>query len=96
MTCNADGKGKADAADPIDRLSARPDFRRSSTLAPRTGGQTITKEMNLPPTFMAVGDDDKFGAMLASHYLALDAGVSTEIHIYAKTARLRLQREHHR
>jgi endo-1,4-beta-xylanase len=88
LTCDADGKGNAEAEDPVDRLSARPDFQAlvySGPLGIR--GQTITKEMNLPPTFIAVGDTDNFAPMLASHYLALrSAGVSADLHIYAKTA----------
>jgi acetyl esterase/lipase len=88
MVCNADGKGKEDADDPVERENARPDFQAlvySGPLGIR--GQTITKESNLPPTFIAVGDEDgnKFAPMLAKHYLALkDAGVSAELHIYAK------------
>jgi endo-1,4-beta-xylanase len=87
MTCNAEGKGNSEASDPVDQASARPDFQAliySGPLGIRN--QTITKEMHLPPTFIAVGDTDNFGPMLASHYLALrGAGVSTELHIYAKT-----------
>ncbi len=89
MVCNADGKGKEDSDDPVERQSARPDFQAlvySGPLGIR--GQTITKDMNLPPTFIAVGDEDgnHFATMLAKHYLALkDAGVSAELHIYAKT-----------
>jgi acetyl esterase/lipase len=87
LTSAADGKGNSAASDPVEQVSARPDFQAliySGPLGVR--GQTITKEMNLPPTFIAVGDTDNFGPMLASHYLALrGAGVSTEIHIYAKT-----------
>jgi endo-1,4-beta-xylanase len=88
MVTNADGKGKEDADDPIDRESARPDFQAlvySGPLGIRN--QTITKEMNFPPTFIAVGDEDNnhFQTMLAKHYLALkDSGVSAELHIYAK------------
>jgi endo-1,4-beta-xylanase len=88
LVCNADGKGKGDADDAVERVSARPDFQAlvySGPLGIR--GQSITKEMNLPPTFIAVGDEDgnHFATMLAKHYLALkDAGVSCELHIYAK------------
>jgi acetyl esterase/lipase len=88
MTCNADGKGNSEASDPVDQVSARPDFQAliySGPLGIR--GQTITKEMNMPPTFIAVGDQDnnRFQTMLAEHYLALHAvGVPAELHIYAK------------
>jgi acetyl esterase/lipase len=88
LVCDADGKGKDDSDDRVERQSARPDFQGlvySGPLGIR--GQTITKEMNLPPTFIAVGDEDgnHFAPMLAKHYLALkDAGVSAELHVYAK------------
>jgi len=86
-TCNADGKGKEDAKDPIDRLNGRPDFQALIYSGPGgIRGQTITKETILPPTFIAVGDDDRLALVLANHYLALkNAGVSAEIHTYAKT-----------
>jgi acetyl esterase/lipase len=87
---NADGgKGKDEADDPVERQSARPDFQALIYAGPLgIRGQTITKEMNLPPTFIAVGDEDgnHFQTMLVNHYLALkNAGVSAELHVYAKT-----------
>jgi endo-1,4-beta-xylanase len=85
MVCNRDGKGKEDAADPVDRLSARPDFQAliySGPLGIR--GASVTKEM--PPTFILVGDNDKAALWLVPHYLALrKARVSSELHVYAKT-----------
>jgi endo-1,4-beta-xylanase len=86
-TSSTEGKGKDDAADPIERQSARPDFQSLIYSGPGgIRGQTITKEMNLPPTFIAVGDDDRLALVSANHYLALkNAGVSAEIHTYAKT-----------
>jgi len=40
----------------------------------------------MPPTFIAVGDNDQFVVMLTNHYLALKkAGVSAELHVYANT-----------
>jgi endo-1,4-beta-xylanase len=85
IVSNDPGKGKEDAADPIDRLSARPDFRAliySGPLGVRN--QEVTKEM--PPTFMAVGDKDGAATWMAEHYLALKkAGVTAELHIYADT-----------
>ncbi|HEX3149618.1 MAG TPA: alpha/beta hydrolase [Gemmataceae bacterium] len=85
MVCNASGKGAEDAADPIDRLSAKPDFQAlvySGPLGIR--GVEVTKEM--PPTFILVGDNDGAGTWLVNHYLALKkVGVSSELHVYAKT-----------
>ena len=44
----------------------------------------VTKEY--PPTFILVGDNDPAGNWLVNHYLALKkAGVSSELHVYAKT-----------
>jgi endo-1,4-beta-xylanase len=84
LTCSAPGKGKEDAADPIEHENARPDFQAliySGPLGIR--GATVSKDM--PPTFMLVGDNDNAATWLASHYLALKkAGVSSELHIYAK------------
>jgi acetyl esterase/lipase len=85
IVCNDPGKGKDDAADPIDRLSARPDFQvliYSGPLGVRN--QTVTKEM--PPTFMVVGDKDGAAQWLTEHYLALKkAGVPAELHVYVNT-----------
>ena len=85
MVCNAPAKGADDAADPIDRLSARPDFQAlvySGPLGIR--GATVTKDM--PPTFLLVGDNDGAATVLVNHYLALKkAGVSSELHVYANT-----------
>jgi acetyl esterase/lipase len=84
MVCNAAEKGKEDAPDPIDRLSAKPDFQAliySGPLGIR--GQPVTKE--LPPTFMVVGDIDGAATWLIDHAAALKkVGVSCELHVYAK------------
>lgn len=86
LTCRKAGKGDDTAADPIDRESAVPKFQAlvySGPLGIR--GATITKE-NTPPTFIAVGEDDGAAAWLVQHYLdAKKAGVSAELHVYAKT-----------
>jgi acetyl esterase/lipase len=83
MVCNEPGKGKEDAADPVDRESARPDFQAlvySGPLGIR--GATATKDM--PSAFILVGDTDNASTWLVNHYLALKkAGVSTELHVYA-------------
>lgn len=85
IVCNDAGKGKEDATDPIDRLSARPDFQALIYSGPLgVKNQAVTKEM--PLTFMAVGDQDGGAVWMAEHYLALKkAGVPTELHIYANT-----------
>jgi acetyl esterase/lipase len=85
MVSNAADKGTPDAADPVDRLSAKPDFQAlvySGPLGIRNAN--VTKE--LPPTFILVGDSDNAATWLVNHYLALKkAGVSTELHVYANT-----------
>jgi endo-1,4-beta-xylanase len=86
LTCRAAGKGDAAAADPVDRESGMPNFQAliySGPLGVR--GAAVTKE-NTPPTFIAVGEDDGAAAWLVQHYLdARKAGVSAELHVYAKT-----------
>jgi acetyl esterase/lipase len=86
MVCRKAEQGDAKAADPIDRESAAPNFQAlvySGPLGIR--GQTITKE-NTPPTWIVVGEDDRAAAWLVQHYLdAKKAGVSAELHVYAKT-----------
>ena len=82
--CNAPGKGRADAPDPIDRENARPDFEALIYSGP-LGVRDTPVTQGTPPTFMVVGDNDGAATWLASHYLALKkAHVSAELHIYAK------------
>jgi endo-1,4-beta-xylanase len=78
-------KGKEDAPDPVDRLSARPDFQALVYSGPLgIVKQTATKD--LPPTFILVGDNDNAVRWLVPHYLALRAAkVPAELHVYAKT-----------
>jgi acetyl esterase/lipase len=84
MVCNNFDSGKPEATDPVERASSRPDFQ--ALVYPGPGGirgATVRKDM--PPTFIVVGDQDNFAAFLANHYLALRAaGVSAELHVYAK------------
>jgi endo-1,4-beta-xylanase len=84
LVCGKAEKGKEDAADPVDRLSARPDFQALIYSGPQgITGQAVTKDV--PPTFIVVGDADNAATWLAQHYLALKkAGVSSELHVYAK------------
>jgi endo-1,4-beta-xylanase len=85
MVCRNPDKGKEDAKDPVDRESCRPDFQAlvySGPLGIRQ--QTVTKET--PPAFILVGDDDNAVSWLVEHYQALKkTGVSSELHVYAKT-----------
>lgn len=75
--------GDASAGDPLDRLSARPDFQ--ALIYP-----AIPKEMALsketPPAFLACGENDRqnIAQGLPELYLAMKkAGASAELHVYA-------------
>jgi endo-1,4-beta-xylanase len=75
--------GKADAADPVDRESSRPDFQILVYPA-------IPKDLNLakgqPPAFLACGNQDRpnISEGMATLYLNMKkAGINAELHIYA-------------
>ena len=71
------------AADPIDRLDARPDFLMLVYPGGRPESFNITKET--PPTFLLVADNDRLADRTIAIYSALKkAGVSAELHIYAR------------
>lgn len=86
MVCRKADKGDEKAADPIDRESGMPSFQAHVYSGPLgLRNEKITKE-NTPPTFIAVGEDDGAASWLVQHYLdAKKAGVSAELHVYAKT-----------
>lgn len=76
--------GTPDAADPVERVSSRPDFQvliypgKSHLIQPVAGS---------PPAFMAAGFDDRpdISTGLAEAYLRFKkAGVQAELHMYAK------------
>ncbi len=75
--------GKSDAADPIDRLSSRPDFDALIYPGIRAENYTIPKDM--PMTFMLCADNDRGpSTALAGLYPMLKAaGIKTEVHVYA-------------
>jgi acetyl esterase/lipase len=75
--------GTPDAADPVERVSSRPDFQvliypgKSHLIQPVAGS---------PPAFLAAGFDDRpdISAGLAEAYLRFrKAGVQAELHMYA-------------
>ena len=86
LVCRSPAKGDASSSDPIERESAIPAFNALVYSGPLgITKQTITKE-NAPPTFIVVGDDDGAEAWLVQHHQELKkAGVSSELHVYAKT-----------
>lgn len=74
--------GQADATDPIERQSSRPDYQILIYPGIRAENVTVTKET--PPTFMLCADNDRGpSAAIPNLYLALKkAGVPSELHIY--------------
>ena len=73
----------ADAADPIDREGARPDFQ--ALLYPAIP-KDMTPTKDTPPAFMACGFSDRqnISEGLPSLYLLFkQAGVPTDLHVYA-------------
>lgn len=75
--------GKADAADPIDRVSSRPDFE--ALIYPGVQADKIEITKDTPQTFMLCADNDRGPSLaLAGLYPMLkNAGVPTEVHVYA-------------
>jgi endo-1,4-beta-xylanase len=77
------GEGKPDAADVVDRQSARPDFQ--ILIYPGRSGDIVpTKDS--PPAFLACGEKDRqdISEGLADVYLRFKrAGASAELHVYA-------------
>jgi acetyl esterase/lipase len=83
--------GKPDAADPVERVSSRPDFniliypfyRPGANRTETSALFPVTKESS--PTFMICGDDDRSHVEpTVRFYLELLAArVSAEMHIYA-------------
>ncbi len=75
--------GKADAADPVERVSSRPDFQ---VLIYPGKSQLIQPVPGSPPAFLAAGFDDRpdISTGLAEAYLRFKkAGVQAELHMYA-------------
>lgn len=75
--------GKSDSADPIDRLSSRPDF--DALIYPGIRAETYTIPKDMPVTFLLCADNDKGpSTALAGLYPMLKAaGIKTEVHVYA-------------
>ena len=85
LTSLRNDPGQMDAADPIERVSSRPDFQaliypgKSHLIQPVAGS---------PPAFLAAGYDDRpdISIGLAEAYLRFKkAGVQAELHLYAKS-----------
>jgi len=77
--------GSPEAADPVERVSSRPDFQ---VLIYPGKSQLIQPVAGSPPAFLAAGYDDRpdISIGLAEAYLRFKkAGVQAELHLYAKT-----------
>ena len=75
--------GQAGAADPIERVSSRPDFQ---VLVYPGKSQLIQPVAGSPPAFLAAGFDDRpdISTGLAEAYLRFKkVGVQAELHVYA-------------
>lgn len=73
--------GKADAADPVERESSRPDFAVLGYPGGKLG--TLAIPQNTPPSFIVVAADDNLSTNAAEYYIALKkASIPAELHIY--------------
>jgi acetyl esterase/lipase len=75
--------GKPGAADPVERVSSRPDF--FAPIYPGGLGRNDGEIANgrTPPAFLACTFDDRMPVALASFFSALHkAGVNAELHVY--------------
>ena len=86
LVADRNGPGDPAAADPVERISSRPDFQ--ALIYPGKSRQVIQPTPASPPAFMAAGFDDRedISVGLAEAYLRFKkAGVQAELHMYAKT-----------
>jgi endo-1,4-beta-xylanase len=74
---------KADAADPLLRVSSRPDFQ--ALIYPGKLAEAVNISSDAPPAFLLCADNDKGPAQaISSLYNQFkQAGVAAELHIYA-------------
>lgn len=85
MTSFGDTAGDANATDPIDKISARPDF----IVEIYPGGAGIPQALppNAPPAFLLVAnDDDHTNAVVDIFRLYRAARIPVEVHVFAKGA----------
>jgi endo-1,4-beta-xylanase len=73
--------GKSESADPVERMSSRPDFQIRCYGANRAA---TTLPANIPPAFFVGAADDRIAASLPATFTSyVNAGVKSEIHIYS-------------
>jgi acetyl esterase/lipase len=76
-------RGKADAADPVERESSRPDFAVLAYPGGKAAGLTFTKDT--PATFIVVASDDNLSPNSVDYWTALrKAGASAELHVFRR------------
>lgn len=75
--------GNSAAADPIDRLSSRPDF--DALIYPGIRADTYKIPKDMPVTFLLCADNDRgpSTALSGLYPMLKAAGIQTEIHVYA-------------
>jgi len=75
--------GNPAAADPIDRMSSRPDLAVLGYPGVQGWKNPIAKDA--PPTFLFVNNDDSLSTAATEYYLALKkAGVTAEFHAFRR------------
>ena len=85
MTAFGDNAGDMIATDPIEKVSARPDF--IVEIYPGGAGIPQTLPANAPPAFLLVAnDDDHTNAVLDIFRLYRAAKIPVEVHVFAKGA----------
>ncbi|MFT5122333.1 MAG: acetyl esterase/lipase [Kiritimatiellia bacterium] len=83
LSAMTSGAGKAEATEPIDRMSSRPDFQ--GLIYPGKS-ERFTVQNGMPPAFIALGAKDRpdISLGMAELYLKYKAAeVPCELHIYA-------------
>lgn len=85
MTAFGENAGDANAPDPIDRVSGRPDF--IAEIYPGGAGIPQTLPANVPPAFLLVAnDDDHTESVLNIFRLYRAAKMPIEVHVFTKGA----------
>ncbi len=85
MTSFGENAGDTHATDPIDKVSARPDF--IVEIYPGGAGIPETLPANVPPAFLLVAnDDDHTDSVLRIFRLYRAARVPVEVHVFTKGA----------
>jgi acetyl esterase/lipase len=85
MTAFGENAGDTNAADPIDKISARPDF--IVEIYPGGAGIPQTLPANAPPAFLLVAnDDDHTNAVVDIFRLYRAAKIPIEVHVFTKGA----------